>query len=65
MGDANVNYIARTVRPSCKVATIGAGLAGLATAVSLQRVGHQVTVFEISSGLKELCSHIELLGFQG
>ncbi|KAM0163345.1 hypothetical protein ACHAPG_001269 [Botrytis cinerea] len=60
MGDANVNYIARTIRPSCKVAVIGAGLAGLATAVSLQRVGHQVTVFEISSGLKEIGAGINV-----
>ncbi|EDO03573.1 hypothetical protein SS1G_06054 [Sclerotinia sclerotiorum 1980 UF-70] len=43
-----------TPKPSCKIAIVGAGLAGLATAVSLQRAGHQVTVFEVYSGLKEV-----------
>ncbi|KAB8304608.1 hypothetical protein EYC80_003984 [Monilinia laxa] len=50
----------KTIRPSCKVAIIGAGLAGLATAISLQRAGHEVTVFELSSELKEIGAGINV-----
>ncbi|APA09748.1 hypothetical protein sscle_05g045180 [Sclerotinia sclerotiorum 1980 UF-70] len=49
-----------TPKPSCKIAIVGAGLAGLATAVSLQRAGHQVTVFEVYSGLKEIGAGINV-----
>lgn len=55
MGYTSLIDTQNTIRPSCKVAIIGAGLAGLATAISLQRAGHEVTVFELSPELKEVC----------
>ncbi|CAG8948678.1 hypothetical protein HYFRA_00001798 [Hymenoscyphus fraxineus] len=44
----------------CKVAIIGAGLAGLATAVAIGQSGHEVTVFEKSSELKEIGAGINV-----
>lgn len=37
------------------VAIIGCGLGGAATAIAIQRAGHQVTVYEQANGLDEVC----------
>lgn len=40
---------------SISVIIVGGGLAGLATAIGLQRAGHQVTVLEKSPVLGQVC----------
>ena len=43
-----------TENPSFNVLVIGAGLAGLATAISIQQAGHQVTVLERMPEIREV-----------
>jgi len=40
-----------TPRPPQHIAVVGAGMAGITCARTLQQAGHQVTVFEKSRGL--------------
>ena len=43
------------VMEKCNVAIVGCGLAGVATAVAIQRAGHCATVLEQASGVTEVC----------
>ena len=47
-------HSARQTKPSCNVLIVGAGLAGLATAIAIRRTGHQVTVLERMPELHEV-----------
>lgn len=38
----------------CNVAVVGCGLAGVATALAIQRAGHHTTIFEQASGVNEV-----------
>ncbi|KAF7856933.1 hypothetical protein EAF04_009693 [Stromatinia cepivora] len=62
MGSTNSTEVVHAISPKTflQIAIIGAGLAGLTTAVSLRRAGHEVTVFEIYSGLKEIGAGINV-----
>jgi phytoene desaturase len=47
-----------------KIAIIGAGIGGIATAVRLQAIGHQVTIFEANSYLGGKLSEFEINGYR-
>jgi predicted NAD/FAD-dependent oxidoreductase len=49
-GIAQRNPVAAVADRACRIAVIGAGLAGLASATSLHRTGHQVVVVEKARG---------------
>ena len=38
----------------CNVAVVGCGIAGVATALAIQRAGHHSTIFEQGSGMNEV-----------
>jgi salicylate hydroxylase len=46
------------VNPQFHIAIVGAGLGGLAAAISIAQAGHQATVLEQSSELGEVCASI-------